>query len=205
MKNILVCFSLFIFTFSFNYTVFGNRIIFASKNNKVWFQVEKSKNDLIVESNKFKRKQLFYLVKNNVFENKLGATIQVLNDEEILYDDPNHRLKFKLYREEIAPKEDPRAMTRSNGLEMNTTQLEGTWFSNSVNKKLAIVSTRNGFKIKFSGATQWTDFEYNKDSDYFFDAKGNKYSFKSLNEAEWIAADDSRKIIITRVSNSIEY
>lgn len=205
MKNILTYFSLLIFTLSFNHAVFGNKIIFASKNNTVWFQVEKSKNDLIVESNKFKRKQLFYLVKNNLFENKLGATIQVLNDEEILYDDPNHRLKFKLYREEIASKEDPIATPRSNGLEMNTTQLEGTWFSDSVNKKLAIVSTRNGFKIKFSGASQWTDFEYNKEGDYFFDAKGNKYTFKSLNEAEWIAFDARRRINITRVSNSIEY
>lgn len=205
MKNILTYFCLLIFTLSFNHAVFGNKIIFASKNNTVWFQVEKSKNDLIVESNKFKRKQLFYLVKNNLFENKLGATIQVLNDEEILYDDPNHRLKFKLYREEITLKVDPRATPRSSGLEMNTTQLEGTWFSDSVNKKLAIVSTRNGFKIKFSGANQWTDFEYNKEGDYFFDAKGNKYTFKSLNEAEWVASDARRKINITRVSNSIEY
>jgi hypothetical protein len=202
MKNYRFTIFTFVLLFCINSTGFGNKIVFASKDNTVWFEVEKSRDDLLVQSNKFRKRQVFTNKGNNRYINNLGAQIIVVNDETIEYDDPNHRLKFRLYRESVA---EVTRIQPSRTSEMNTTQLEGTWASQDLNKKLALVSTRDGFKIKFSGTSNWVHFVYNKDTDLFVDEKGNKYVFNSLTEAEWHSAIDVRKVKISKIANEIEY
>lgn len=203
MKNILFICLLLLCTLS----AFGNRILFASKDQTVWFEVELLKNDLVVKSNKFRRQQIFYPVQKNLYENRLGARIIVLDDDKIQYDDPNHRLKFNLYRDKsYEPIINPGvANGRGAVSSLNTQQLEGTWFAKELNKKLALLSTREGFKIKFSGSVNWVDFTYDKINDKFADQKGNYYVFSSLNMADWISSDRSQRVVIEKISDTVEY
>ncbi|HMP31806.1 MAG TPA: hypothetical protein PKD85_19545 [Saprospiraceae bacterium] len=166
MKNLLFTILYVGFGYIGSVDLYSNKIVFASKDNTVWFEIEKSRNDLIVHSNKFRKKQVFFNKGQNLYENNLRARIKVVNDDVIEYDDPNHRLRFRLYREEtvqVGSNSSPRK------IEMNTTQLEGTWYNEALNKKLAVLSTRDGFKIKFTGTVHWVEFMYDRERDLFID------------------------------------
>jgi hypothetical protein len=202
MKKLLFSIALF----SLTHALFGNKIMFASKDQTVWFEVELIKNDLLVRSNKFRKQQVFYSIKKNVYENKLGAIIKVLDDEKIQYDDPNHRLKFNLYRDKLHETILPEFNINRLSLTLvNTQQLEGTWYNKELRKKLAILSTRDGFKIKFSGSVDWVEFAYDRVNDKFIDSKGNHYSFQSLSNAEWISFDGKNKVKIEKISDTVDY
>ena len=186
--------------------VYGNKIMFVSKDQRVWFEVELFKNDLQVSSNKFKKRQIFFKSGDNVYQNRLGARIYVLDDEKIQYDDPNHHLKFNLYREASYESFNRNSQNqRSYKTPVNTQQLEGTWYTKELNRKLALLSTREGFKIKFSGTTDWVEYVYDKVNDQFTDANGNFYEFTSLTTAQWVSKDKNRFVIIEKTSDVVDY
>jgi hypothetical protein len=83
--------------------------------------------------------------------------------------------------------------------------LEGTWKSDGRSENLALVSTREGFKIKYSGTSKWYDFSIQKDGLSFRDDKGNTYSFSDFSTGVWTSENGMNTIRIIKISSSVSY
>jgi hypothetical protein len=85
-----------------------------------------------------------------------------------------------------------------------TRNLEGTWSSNSPARELALVHTREGFKIKYRGDTNWVSYT-RTENDTYTDDQGNTYSYKSPTVLEWRSIRDNKKIVLRKQSNEVNY
>lgn len=176
----------------------------------------------------------FRYVRTNTYADYYGNMVKVVGPHKVVFRSSNWSDKISLYRQGHEPRikykrrnpgksygdndwDEGNTYGRNNNTTygrkfnsnesyINVSQLEGTWESKRPNKEVAILETRQGFKVKFSGDRKWTNFESTaQDNTSFSDRKGNKYYVISSNEMEWSDRKGNKIIRIRKISNDVRY
>jgi hypothetical protein len=80
--------------------------------------------------------------------------------------------------------------------------IEGTYQSDN-NRLIAIVSTRDGFKAKFSGERTWKNYVRNGDT--FFDSDGNSYIRSNDNVLIWKGKYSGNTIRLEKIDDEVRF
>lgn len=213
ISNMFLLFSLISCATSRNST-----ITFVSLNIDVLLDVEKSNNRLLVYDHILNASTVFHRTNGSLYTNEYGDEIIWRNSRSINFRPKRWRnfISLEVVRNAdivIEVKKNHKINNLSKTPHntsfkdeiINLSLLEGTWQSQNPEKSLVLLSTRDGFKVKFLGGSKWTNFYITDQKNTFKDDKDNLYFFNSYKEGTWHAKDNELLVNISKVSNDLRY
>ncbi|MBK8620213.1 MAG: hypothetical protein IPN79_00230 [Saprospiraceae bacterium] len=162
---------LFVFTPQVSHSqsnVLGGEYVHVPNSKSIF--IERIQNGILYKSKPNAPWVFFEKQRNNLFLDRKGNRIEVVNHDEIIFVKRNSRRGLHFVK--IFPQYDENTIPYENNISQRP---EGLWFDDQTDTYLVVVETRDGIKVRLKDSRLWYNYQNSGQNNTYFSAEGNSY------------------------------